>query len=151
MSATSIPPLHGSYLMPSLDHATVGDVMHPGILSVDPDASLPDVARIMATHHVHCVAVMGVSHEEPECLVWGIITDLDLVRAGMNEGQPATARTLANHQLIMVDSNTPLREAGQLMLEHRTAHLVVRDTSRMLPVGVLSTLDIAGVLAWGEA
>jgi CBS domain-containing protein len=150
MSTTPTPPLHGSYLTPSLDHATVGDVMHAGILSVEPDASLTDVARIMATHHVHCVAVMGVSHEEPECLVWGIITDLDLVRAGLSPDAPATARGLANHPLVTVDAGTPLREAGEFMAEHRATHLVVRDASRMLPVGVLSTLDVAGVLAWGE-
>jgi CBS domain-containing protein len=52
VSATSIDRYHGSYLMPSLEHATVADAMHPGILSCHADASLTDVARIMATHHV---------------------------------------------------------------------------------------------------
>ena len=66
MPDTTTTTTHGSYLMPSLEHATVADAMHPGILSCEPDATLPEVAQIMATHHVHCVAVVGISHEQPE-------------------------------------------------------------------------------------
>ena len=50
---------HGSYLMPSLEHATVSDAMHPGILSCEPDANLSEVARMMARQHVHCIVVAG--------------------------------------------------------------------------------------------
>ena len=45
----------------------------------------------------------------------------------------------------------PLREAGELMLSHGTTHVVVIDPEIQRPIGILSTLDIAGVLAWGEA
>jgi CBS domain-containing protein len=141
----------GSYLMPSLEHATVADAMHPGVVACDPDMSLTEVARTMVTNHVHCVAVMGISHAEPECLVWGIITDLDLVQAGLEGAEEPTARSLARHQVVMVDTTTPLREACQVMLDERISHLVVRDNARMMPVGILSTLDVAGTLAWGEA
>ncbi|MHB1570906.1 MAG: hypothetical protein ACYC0H_17120 [Solirubrobacteraceae bacterium] len=61
--STTVQPYHGSYLMPSLEHATVADAMHPGILSCEADAPLIEVARAMATHHVHSIAVMGISHE----------------------------------------------------------------------------------------
>src|SRR5579862_9409494 len=94
MSATATPS-YGSYLMPSLERATVGDAMHPGILSCNPDLPLTEVARMMATHHVHALAVIGVSHQDPECGVWGIISDLDLIRAGIDQGAEATARALA--------------------------------------------------------
>ena len=53
MPNTTFQP-HGSYLTQSLEHATVSDAMHPGILSCEPDASLTEVAKMMATHHVHC-------------------------------------------------------------------------------------------------
>jgi CBS domain-containing protein len=151
MATTTLQPLHGSYLMPSLEHATVADAMHPGILSCEPDATLTEMARMMATHHVHCLAVMGISHEPPVSLVWGIITDLDLVHAGLRNGADTTARTLAEQPLITVDSHRPLREAAQLMLDHGVSHLIVTDVERLRPVGIVSTLDIAGVLAWGEA
>ena len=151
MPDTDTTPMHGSYLMPSLEHATVADAMHPGILSCEPDASLTDVAVVMATHHVHCVAVVGVSHEQPECFVWGIISDLDLVRAGIGDGGDVTARGLASQPIVVVAPTMPLREAAREMLAHGVSHVVVADPVAKRPLGVLSTLDVAGMLAWGEA
>lgn len=151
MSDTATQTYHGSYLMPSLEHATVSDAMHPGILSCEPDASATEVAQFMAAHHVHCVAVVGISHEKPECFVWGIISDLDLVAAGIrDEGEP-TARDLAGQPVITVEPTMPLRDAGEAMLTHKVSHLVVTDAEAGRPIGILSTLDVAGVLAWGEA
>lgn len=151
MSVSTSQPSWGSYLMPSLQHATVSDAMHPGILACEPDASLPEVARMMATHHVHCVAVVGVSHEEPPCGVWSVISDLDLLRAGVRDGGAPTARTIAQQPLVTVEPSVPLREAGELMLAHGVSHLVVTQPGTQNPIGILSTADIAGVLGWGEA
>lgn len=151
MAETATQTYHGSYLMPSLEHATVSDAMHPGILSCEPDASAADVAQLMATHHVHCVAVVGISHEKPECFVWGIISDLDLLAAGIRGEQEPTARDLAGQPVITVGPSTPLRDAGEAMLTYNVSHLVVTDPEAGRPMGILSTLDIAGVLAWGEA
>jgi CBS domain-containing protein len=151
MPDTTITSTHGSYLMPSLEHATVADAMHPGILMCEPDASVSEVAQMMATHHVHCVAVVGISHGSPECYVWGIVSDLDLVSAGISGETGVTARDLANQPVIAVRANTPLRQAGQLMLTHKVSHLVVSDPETQRPTGIISTLDVAGILAWGEA
>lgn len=152
MSASTIQPYHGSYLMPRLEHATVAEPMHPGILSCEADASLTDVARLMARHHVHCVAVMGLSHAHSgEKLVWGIISDSDLLRAGVRTGADQPAGALALQPIISVEPAMPLREAGELMLTHGATHIVVIDPTLQRPIGILSTLDVAGVLAWGEA
>ena len=142
---------HGSYLTQSIEHATVSDAMHPGILSCEPDASITEVAKMMATHHVHCVAVVGISHEEPECFVWGIVSDLDLVRAGIGDGTSETARGLAKQPIVVVEPTMRLSDAAREMLAHGVSHVVVADSITQRPIGVLSTLDIAGVLAWGEA
>ena len=151
MSITTSQPSRGSYLMPSLQHATVSDAMHPGILACEPDASLPEVARMMATHHIHCVAVVGVSHEEPPCGVWSVISDLDLLRAGIRDGEASSAREIAQQPLVTVEPSVPLREAGEVMLTHGVSHLVVVQPGTQSPIGILSTADIAGVLGWGEA
>ena len=152
VSATSIQPYHGSYLMPRLEHATVSDAMHPGIVSCEVDATLTDVARLMATHHVHCVAVMGSSHDRAgEKLVWGIISDLDLLRAGIRIGADQLAGALALRPIVSVEPTMALRKAGELMLTHGATHVVVIDPKLQRPIGILSTLDIASVLAWGEA
>ena len=44
----------------------------------------------------------------------------------------------------------PLRDAGELMLTHGVTHLVVIESGTQRPIGILSTSDLAGVLAWGE-
>jgi CBS domain-containing protein len=144
MSATTT---HGSYLMPSLEHATVADAMHPGVMTCDPDAPLIDVARMMASHHVHCIAVLG---ETGDSLAWGIISDLDMIRAGIDfSGQ--VAATMAMQPVLTVELSTPLIAAARKMLSQGTSHALVVDPREHRPVGILSTLDIAGVLAWGEA
>src|SRR5690242_9796763 len=58
MTATTPPT--GSYRLPSLERALVGDVMHPGVVSCPPETSLAGVARIMASHHIHAVVVSGI-------------------------------------------------------------------------------------------
>ncbi len=153
MSATTPQPDHGSYLMPSLAHATVADAMHPGIMACDPDASLTEVARMMASHHIHSVVVMGLSQNRPggESLVWGIISDLDLIRAGIGSGPEQTASALALAPVVSAEPAMPLREAAELMLTHGSPHILVIDPASQRPLGNLSTLDIAGILAWGEA
>ncbi len=151
MTETALQPSHGSYLMQSLEHATVSDAMHPGILSCEPDATVTEVAKMMATHHVHCVAVVGISHEKPECFVWGIISDLALVKAGIDDESDLTARALATEPIVVVDPAMALRDAAREMLAHGVSHVIVTDPVAQRPVGVLSTLDVAGVLAWGEA
>ena len=152
MSATTTHISQGSYLMPSLEHATVADAMHPGILSCEADATLKDVARMMATKHVHCIAVMGIAHDDSsERLVWGVISDLDVVRAGIRIAPDELAGALAQRPIITIEPTTPLREAGELMLARGVSHLLVVAPELQRPVGILSSFDIAGVLAWGEA
>jgi CBS domain-containing protein len=151
MTHTEIQPYHGSYLMPSLEHATVGDAMHPGISSCDPEATLADVARIMATHHVHCVVVMHPAQTPSgHPYVWGIVSDRDLVRAGIDP-EADSAGDAARQPTITIEPTMALREAAELMVRNDVSHVVVvDDEERQRPIGVLSTLDLAGVLAWGE-
>src|SRR5947209_10730274 len=145
MSITTSHLQRGSYLMPSLTNTTVSDAMHPRILACEPDASLQEVAQMMATHHVHCVAVVGISDEEPPCGVWSVISDLDLVRAGVADEEPPTARAIAQQPLVTVEPSVPLRAAGELMLTPAISHLVVISPESQRPIGILSSADIAGV------
>ena len=133
--------------MPSLEHATVADAMHPGIMTCEPDAPTTEVARMMAGHHVHC----AITRTRGDQLVWGIISDLDLLRAGAATGAELTASEMAIEPIFTVEPSTPLREAAELMLTHSSTHVLVVDPSKQRPIGMLSTLDIAGILAWGEA
>ena len=63
---TAIQLYEGSYLMPALEHATVSDAMHPGIVSCELDATSSEIARLMATHHVHSIAALAASTQHPD-------------------------------------------------------------------------------------
>lgn len=58
---------------------------------------------------------------------------------------------VAQEGLDTVSSEEPLRLAAEKMRDRHVSHLVVSDAHNGRPVGMLSTLDIAGILAWGEA
>ena len=145
-------PMRGSDRTPTLAHAAVGDVMHPGVITCPPDAELTEVSRLMASDHVHAVVVLGLERSwAGERMKWGLITDLDLVAAGLDPLDVRTAADIATGGLVLVEPQEPFRPRRQLMVEHHLPHLLVvaRDTGR--PLGMLSTLDVAGCMAWGEA
>ncbi len=150
MPVIALGPRQLTYLMPSLQHATVADACHPGVLSCDPDTRLTEAARLMATHHVHCLVVLA-NNSAGESYVWGIVSDVDLVRAGVRAGIEATAGSIASQPIISLKPAMPLHKGIELMLDNNVTHAVVVDPETQRPVGVLSTLDVAGVLAWGES
>jgi CBS domain-containing protein len=145
MPFTSIPA-RGSDRAPSLQHALVQDVMRPEIMTCPPETSLASVARMMTANHVHAVVVSGI---EPvpggERLSWGLLTALDLAAAALPGCETAEAADLASSEIVTVEAGEPLARAAQLMVEHQLTHLMVVTGGE--PVGIVSTLDVAGCLA----
>jgi CBS domain-containing protein len=131
----------------TLSQAQVGDVMHPGVATCPADALLATVARSMADHRVHCVAVAGI--ERPgQHLTWGLIGDMDLVVALHRGALAEPVASIATTSPIAVEENESLERVAALMVEHDTSHVVVVGGSG-LPAGMVSTLDVAGILAAG--
>jgi len=146
--STNLRPDQGSRVAPRFDHAIVRDVMHDGVLACLPDEPAVELARIMAQHHVHAVVVAGLHGTgTTEELRWRVVTDHDVVRAAsVLDG--LTAGEVGGEIPLSVAPSTPLPEAAELMGRHGSTHLVVADQGR--PIGVVSTLDVAGALAWGR-
>lgn len=123
----------------------VADVMTWGLVSCHPDESLQTVAALMNEACVHCVVV---TDGQAGRSLWGIISDLDLVAA-------ACVRSLADQRAggtamkpaMTIAPGESLELAAGLMTKQGVAHLVVVDPVERRPVGVLSTLDLAGALA----
>ena len=150
--ATSDVTTRGSDRLPAPIHARVADVMHLGVISCSPETDLVTVARRKATHHIHAVVVSGIARARTgEHLTWGLVSDLDVVGAAQDPFETAVAGDLAATELIVVEPQEPLLRAAQLMAEHQLAHLLVVSPKNGSPVGMISTLDIAGCVAWGEA
>ena len=145
MTDTTIQPYRGDYLRPAFRNATVADVMTPGMIHCAPETPLETVAELMATRRVHAVAVGGIAANH---LVWGVIDSLDLVRALRDPEHHAFAEAISRQPAVSIEAGADLADAVALMDERSVAHLVVVDRER--PVGVISTLDIAGAAAWGR-
>jgi CBS domain-containing protein len=99
----------------------------------------------MSTNHVHAVVVPGIGGAEP----WGVVTDRDVLAAGRDAAKRVAA-SCATTELVTVAPDDRLEDAVELMREHGISHLMVVDRARNTPVGVLSTLDVAGIVAWGR-
>lgn len=146
---SGLQPVQRSYLAPPFEKATVLDAMRPGLISCPPDTPFAHVARMMATYRIHAVVVSALGAEPHEASAWGIVSDLDLARFA-NEAAGQMAGSMARTEFVTVAPNESLERAAQLMSEHEVSHLVVVDPDDGRPVGVLSTLDLAGALAWHE-
>jgi len=128
---------------------TVREAMQLGLFHCPPDADLRTLAHTMAERSIHCVVVGGIRRGKHggERLTYGIVSDLDLMR-GLSE--PAGARIasdVATTELIAVMPDDTLEMAARLMVEYGTAHLIVASPQTGLPVGIVSTLDVARVAA----
>jgi CBS domain-containing protein len=144
MTSTELAREAGSWTSPSFEHATVDDIMRHGVISCEPEASLRTVARIMATYHVHAV-VVGLGGD-----MWGIVSARDLAGVAGTERERLTAGEIAATEFLTTAPGIAVAEAAQTMRVHEIDHLVVSD-GRGRPLGMVSTLDVAGCLAWGEA
>lgn len=131
---------------PELSSFSARDAMHAPVAAVDPSTELATIAALMSSRRIHCVVVDGIRRDGAgEHLVWGVISDLDLVRGAL-EQDPATttAGRLAGTEALCVDVEDDLETVASALVAHDCSHAVVVERER--PAGVISTLDIAAVL-----
>jgi predicted transcriptional regulator len=140
-------PTSGSDPKPNpLAGLTVAQFATTGILSVQPDALLEEVAWLMANNRVHAVAVVDDEAAEPP-----VIRDSDLVAAAISgHHSELCARDIAGTDAVSIPSDEHLDRAAELLARHGVTHLIIRD-HRRVPSGVLSTLDIARAIAGRKA
>jgi CBS domain-containing protein len=129
---------------PGESQVRVEDVMHAGVITCRSDASLRTVAGILAAHRIHAVVVSS-GDERVACAV---VTDRDVVGAhARGELDRVTAREAANEPTVTVRADADLRYAADLMARYGTSHLIVTARGGGTPVGVLSSLDVAGAIS----
>jgi CBS domain-containing protein len=146
-TGTTSQPLEHTFAAPPFAEASVVDAMRMGVVRCSPDTTAEEVARIMATYRIHFVVVSEMEDGRPT----GVVSDIDLARAAAAGPEKWNARQLARTEVVSVAADESLARAAQLMARHETSHLVVVQPQGEHPIGVLSVLDLAGVLAWGAA
>ena len=126
----------------------VRDLMHTGLISCKPTATLGQVAVLLNQHHVHALIVTD-RDGRPN----GILTDLDLM-AGEWLSQDAeslkvmrslTAADLMTQPVDTVEANVPTEEAVNLILEKQVSRLLVTENGKA--VGIISTSDFVASIA----
>ena len=119
---------------------TVGSVMHAGVVTCPPDASLRTVAGLLAEHGIHAVVVVTPDEAGP-CAV---VTDRDIISAhATGRLDRLSARDAASEPTLTVRESLDLRSASELMSRHGSTHIVVTAADDRRPIGIVSSLDIA--------
>ena len=121
----------------------VRDGMSKVVLTVGPQHSLREAARLMANRRVGAAVVLDPDSPGP-----GIITERDLLES-IGRGQDPDAERVADHltsDIVFAAPDWSLEEAAVAMVRGGFRHLVVTDGAEV--AGLLSMRDI--VRCWTD-
>ena len=124
------------------------DLMHPGIITCPPDASLGLVALLLTNHRVHAVAVADTAGR-----ILGIVTDIDLLTAEwlstdqqrLEAMKRMTARDLMTTPVNTISANAPAKKAAKKIITNNIHRLMVEEDGK--PVGMISVADFVANVA----
>jgi CBS domain-containing protein len=148
-----------------MDELTVRDVMTTEVQAVRADASLEEIAQLMATHHISGVPVV-----EDDGRVIGIVSEADLIdeekrharlprtalfglypmpedvlRAAYRGGQSLKARDVMTKKVITATEDRSVSELADMMITRRINRVpIVRDGKL---VGIVSRADLVRAFA----
>jgi CBS domain-containing protein len=121
----------------------VRDGMSATVLTVGPQHTLRDAARLMSERRVGAAVVL-----DPESHGPGIITERDLMES-IGKGQDPDAERVGEHltaDLVHAAPDWSLEEAAVAMVRGHFRHLVVTERGEV--IGILSVRDV--VRCWTD-
>ena len=104
----------------------VEEIMNTSVVNALPTASVRQVARLMATHKVSCVAIVEEREQNGLLVPIGIITERDIVQfqnLSLDLSQPA--QKLMSSPLFLISPQDNLWSVHQLMKQRRVRRLLV--------------------------
>lgn len=120
---------------------TVRDVMHRGLITCDPGASVAELATALVERRSHTAIVWGDAG-------LAFVTDLDLIAAALREDPAPTAAAMASPGMAVIRADAALEVAAAMVVERTAGHVVAVD-EQGFPVGVVSTLDLVRAIDSG--
>jgi CBS domain-containing protein len=129
----------------------VRDLMHHGLLTCRPNATLGQVAVLLNQHHIHALIVT-----DRDGRAMGILSDYDLLAGewlsrdaeGLAVMRKLTAADLMSKPVDSVEANMPLAEAVNELIKKDVSRLLVTDKGKA--VGVISISDFVASIAREE-
>lgn len=120
-----------------MQQQTVEQLMTSSIISVSPNQTIEEAARLMQNHNIGAIPVVENNR------IIGMVTDRDItIRStadGGNEKQPVSQ--IMTNEVISVTPETQVDEAARLMAEKQIRRLPVIENNQI--VGMISLGDIA--------
>lgn len=116
---------------------SVRDIMSVNVVTMPPDASILEVAKLMDTMDLGSIVI--VDKERPV----GIITEADIVRRVVAVGKDVNAtvaRDVMSTPLFYVSPTTPLTEAMRIMARSNIRRVVVLKNDSL--AGIITSRDI---------
>ncbi|MBI5823021.1 MAG: CBS domain-containing protein [Chloroflexi bacterium] len=126
----------------------VKDLMHPGVITCKPTATLGQVAILLNQHKVHALFVT-----DRDSRIMGLITDFDLMAGewlssdseSLTVMKKMTASDLMSHPVDSIDANIRLSVAVDQFIEKKVSRLLVTENEK--PVGIISLSDFVASIA----
>ena len=126
----------------------VKDLMHIGIITCKPTATLGQVAVLLHQHNVHALFVT-----DRDGRIMGVISDFDLMAGewlssdseSLHTMKRLNASELMTQPVDSIDASTPLSTAADLFLKKGIGRLLVTENEK--PVGILSLSDFVAEIA----
>jgi signal-transduction protein with cAMP-binding, CBS, and nucleotidyltransferase domain len=119
----------------------VKDIMYTQLYFIDPKATARDAAQLMAEKKVGSLLVQKDND------IVGIVTQGDIIERVLAKGKDAediTVEKIKNYPLIMIDHETNVLEAADLLTKYKIRRLMVVKEGKI--VGVISTKVIGANL-----
>jgi CBS domain-containing protein len=114
------------------------DIMVSKVVTIDPDKTARDAARLMADNGISSVIVMKGDE------IVGIVTERDLVRKVCANDIPSSKVSITSvmsSPVITAESDLPIEAAVQRMFNNRIRRLPVVEDGKL--VGIVTISDIA--------
>ena len=117
------------------------DIMKRDVISVFPDSTITEAARMMEEHNIGCVLVVKDGQAK------GILTDRDIVLKVIARGSDPTltkAEDVMQPHVISASPDTDILDASRLMTLHHIRRLPIQEAGQLL--GIVSVMDLARVI-----
>jgi CBS domain-containing protein len=117
------------------DTLKVAEIMTDSVISVEPDTSVDEIARLLSEHRISGVPVLGTNGEPV-----GIVSELDVIsRSGQSAGD------IMSSGVISVTADTPAEEVVEILRSRRVRRVpIVRDGHI---IGIVSRSDLVRIFS----
>ena len=127
---------------------TISTLIGGAVASTTPDATLYEVAALLAAGDIGALVVDDGSDGEEEAIA--VVTERDVIRALAALADPAEVlvHTIASTDLVWCDAESSVAEVAELMSSRFLRHVLVEEDGDL--VGIVSARDLLGAYAASE-